>query len=70
MKEILAREDKLASQNSVLVTLVSGTEEEIKVSGNALLFHDLLASVKRLGSCSLVSDIVGKGFLSCNVCKQ
>ncbi len=48
MKEILAREDRLASQNSVLVTLVAGTQEEIKVSDDAL-FHNLPASVKELG---------------------
>lgn len=35
MKDILAREDKLASQNSVLVTLAAGTQEEIKVSFGA-----------------------------------
>jgi hypothetical protein len=47
IKGILAREDKLASQNSVLVTLVTGTQEEIKVCDDAL-FYDLLASVKEL----------------------
>ena len=48
MKEIFAREDKLDSQNSVLLTLVAGTQEEIKVSDDAL-FHDLLLFVKGLG---------------------
>ena len=47
MKEILAREDKLASQNSVLITLAAGTQEEIKVSGSVLI-HDLLAFSKWL----------------------
>ena len=42
MKEILAREEKLVTQNSVLVTLAAGTQEEIKVSGGSL-FYDLLA---------------------------
>jgi hypothetical protein len=31
LKEILVREEKLATQNSVLVTLAAGTQEEIKV---------------------------------------
>lgn len=47
MKVILAREEKLASQNSVLLTLVAGTQEEIKVSDD-VLFHDLFATVKGL----------------------
>lgn len=41
MKEILSREDKLALQNSVLVALAGGTQEEIKVR-DTTLFHDLL----------------------------
>ncbi|XP_024394330.1 kinesin-like protein KIN-14C isoform X2 [Physcomitrium patens] len=36
MKEILSREDKLALQNSVLVALAGGTQEEIKVEMNKL----------------------------------
>lgn len=52
IKEILAREEKLGSQNSVLVTLATGTQEEINVS-QITLFHDLLASIMR-------SDIVAK----------
>ena len=31
LKEILVREEKLVTQNSVLVTLAAGTQEEIKV---------------------------------------
>lgn len=36
LKEILAREAKLSSQNSVLATLTAGTQEEINVSGDSL----------------------------------
>lgn len=48
MKEIMAREFKLASQNSVLLTLAGGTQEELKVS-YVTLFHDQLISFKRSG---------------------
>ncbi|KAG0585317.1 hypothetical protein KC19_2G003100 [Ceratodon purpureus] len=46
IKEILAREEKLASQNSVLVTLVAGTQEEIKLYTEML--HKTEAEMKDL----------------------
>ncbi|KAG0613123.1 hypothetical protein M758_6G078800 [Ceratodon purpureus] len=46
MKEILAREDKLASQNSVLITLAAGTQEEIKLYASVL--HKIEAEMKEL----------------------
>jgi len=66
IKEILVREGKLTSQNSILVTLAAGTQEEIQVSCVAM-FHDLPASM-RFCIWFSVSQNCREG--TCNVCMQ
>lgn len=67
IKDILARESKLASQNSVLVTLAAGTQEEIKVSDDAVS-PILPPSSIRFCTRFWFLDVEVEG--ACSVCKQ